>query len=271
MYETNETPTPPGRRPGDPTARFSDRVENYVKYRPGYPPAVLSFLAEAAGLTPASIVADVGSGTGISSKLLLDHGNAVFGVEPNREMRAAAERLLSACANFRSIDGTAEATTLPAGSIDLVVAGQAFHWFDPAAAGAEFRRILRPGGRVALMWNCRLTNDTPFLEAYERLLLEYATDYADVRHENAEDEAVGPFFGPGGFREANFPNRQSFDFDGLHGRLLSSSYAPPPGHPRHEPMMKALRDLYDRFQSAGRVEFLYRTNVYVGSPAAADP
>jgi SAM-dependent methyltransferase len=251
----------------DPTRRFSDRVDNYVKYRPGYPPEVLSHLRGVAGLTPASTVADVGSGTGISSRLFLDYGCAVFGIEPNREMRQAAERLLNGFPKFHSIVGTAESTTLPNQSMDLVAAGQAFHWFDRARAKAEFRRVLRPGGKVALMWNCRKTTGLPFLEAYERLLLEFGTDYQSVRHENIDADALSSFYGHGNYAIANFANHQSFDLEGLRGRLLSSSYAPGPGHPNHDPMMRALTALFERSHAGGRVPVDYDTQVYVGDIA----
>lgn len=253
----------------DSTRRFSDRVEHYVKYRPGYPPEVLGLLRDLAGFTPQSMVADVGSGTGISAKLFLDHGCTVFGIEPNREMRQAGERLLKDYPKFHSIDATAEATTLPGHAVDLVAAGQAFHWFDPARARAEFRRVLRPGGKVALMWNNRKRPGTPFLQAYEHLLMEYGTDYQRGRHENIDAQALSLFYGHGNYAEATFSNTQSFDLDGLRGRLLSSSYAPGPGHATHDPMMRELAVLFDRFQADGRVSFDYDTKVYVGGIAVA--
>jgi SAM-dependent methyltransferase len=252
----------------DSTRRFSDRVENYVKYRPGYPWEVLAHLRDVAGLTPESTVADIGSGTGISSRPFLEHGCVVFGIEPNPPMRQAAETLLSGFAKFHSVDGTAEFTTLPGGSVDLVAAGQAFHWFKPLAAKAEFRRVLRPNGKVALMWNCRKTTSTLFLQAYEQLLLDFATDYQAVRHENIDSRALTEFFGDGNYSLATFANQQSFDFPGLCGRLLSSSYAPVPGQPRHDPMMRALRDLFERYNREGRVSLDYDTQVYVGGIGA---
>jgi SAM-dependent methyltransferase len=258
-------PTAKTVKPGDPTRRFSDRVENYVKYRPGYPPQVLAWLGATAGLTPHSILADVGSGTGISSRLFLDHGCTVFGIEPNREMRQAGERLLAGHSRFRSVDATAEATTLPDRSVDLVTAGQAFHWFEPGRARTEFSRILKPGGKVALLWNRRKTRGEPFLEAYEQLLLEFSADYQQIRHENIDAAALAAFFGPQGYAEATFANRQSFDFPGLRGRLLSSSYAPAPGAPRHNDMMLALLDLFERFNAGGRVSFEYDTQAFAGT------
>jgi SAM-dependent methyltransferase len=249
----------------DSRRRFSDRVDNYVRYRPGYPPKVLDALRAGGVLRPASVVADVGSGTGISAELFLRDGHTVYGVEPNEEMRRAAEKLLlPRFPNFRSVDGSAEATTLPAASLDLVVAAQAFHWFDLTKARQEFRRILRPGGHVVLLWNTRKTGGSPFLEAYERLLIEYGTDYRRVRHDNASLERVEKFFAPAPFKAVRFSNEQSFDLAGVEGRLLSSSYAPAPGHPRHEAMMRALWGIFDEFADAGRVRFLYDTEVYVG-------
>jgi SAM-dependent methyltransferase len=267
--EAGPTAKGPGDAPGDvPDAkrRFSGRVENYVKYRPGYPPAVLDNLRESVGLTPQWVVADVGSGTGISSELFLKHGNEVYGVEPNAEMRRAAERLLAGYPRFHSIDGSAEHTTLADQSVDLVAAGQAFHWFDPAAARREFGRILRPGRPVVLMWNTRHVGGTPFLETYERLLLEYGTDYQKVRHEGVTDERLREFFGRPP-QASSFPNRQQFDYAGIEGRLLSSSYAPAPGRPGHTDMLRELRRIFDAFNSDGRVTILYDTQVYVGAMA----
>lgn len=248
----------------DPTQRFSTRVENYVKYRPHYPTAVLALLAEACGLTARSVVADIGSGTGISTELFLANGNRVYGVEPNREMREAGERRLAGHPGFVSVAAAAEATALPDAAADFVVVGQAFHWFDRAAARAEFVRILAPGGWAVLMWNERRVDGTPFLQDYERLLRTYGTDYAAVDHRLMDDSVLGAFFEPGGFRTARFDNAQQFDFEGLRGRLLSSSYAPEADHPNHAPMLVELRRIFDAHQSGGTVTIPYDTNVYWG-------
>lgn len=249
----------------DPTQRFTSRVDNYVKFRPSYPREVMTILADECGLTPAWRLADIGSGTGILTEMFLKNGNAVFAVEPNRAMRAAAETMLKDYPNFKSIDGTAEATTLAEASVELVAAGQAFHWFDPPRARREFARILRPGGWTALIWNERRTRGTAFLEAYEALLHEYAGDYAQKNIQNHIDEEIlRDFFDARGYRERRVGNFQEFDFEGLKGRTLSSSYAPEPGDEKHEPLMDALRKTFERHQRAGCVRFDYDTRVFVG-------
>ena len=248
----------------DPTRRFSSRVADYIKYRPRYPQSVVELLRDECGLRPASVVADVGSGTGILSELFLRNGNRVYGVEPNREMREAGERLLSAYDNFKSVEGRAEATTLDGGSVDFVTAGQAFHWFDIEGARREFRRILRPGGRVVALWNDRRTEGSPFLEEYERLLLEYSTDYREVSSKHADEDVLGEFFGAGGFLLKSFANPHSLDFESLRGRLRSSSYTPEPGHANFEPMMRELAAIFERHQTDGRVAVEYDTKVYYG-------
>ena len=247
-----------------PTQRFSNRVENYIKYRPGYPPAILNLLTAKCGLSPSATVADVGSGTGILTRMLLGSGSRVLGVEPNREMREAGERLLAGHANFTSVDGTAEATTLPDGTIDIITAGQAFHWFDRPKSRREFQRILRPGGWVVLIWNDRNITDRPFFRAYEELLLTYGTDYASVNHKNVDEQILREFFGSSGYGSAAYPNDQIFDFAGLKGRLLSSSYAPDESDPRHVPMLAALKTLFDAYQTNGTVTFDYDTTIYYG-------
>ena len=246
----------------NPTTRFSNRVENYVRYRPGYPPEIVDLLRVECGLTQASAIADIGSGTGKLSELFLKTGCLVFGVEPNREMREAGER--SNLPNFTSIDGTAEATTLPDRGVDFITAGQAFHWFDPAKCRAEFLRILKPGGWLVIIWNDRRNDTTPFLADYERLLAEFGTDYSDACHRRSDKpEVIRAFFGKEP-RFKNFYNTQQFDFDGIKGRLLSSSYAPEAGQPKHEEMLAELKRIFDKRQENGRVAFEYDTHVYYG-------
>jgi SAM-dependent methyltransferase len=245
------------------TSRFSDRVENYVRYRPGYPTEALGILKSECGLTPTHVVADIASGTGIWTRMLLENGNRVFGVEPNAEMREAGERLLAHFPAFTSMAGSAEATRLAYQSVDFVTAAQAAHWFDREGSRREFVRVLKPGGWLVLLWNERLTDSTPFLRDYEQLLLTYGTDYEEVRHEKTTD-SVSDFFDPMPYVERVFPNRQVFDYDGIEGRLLSSSYAPGPGDPKHDPMLKELRRIFDAHAVDGKATFEYKTRVYFG-------
>ncbi|CAG9227381.1 Class I SAM-dependent methyltransferase [Paraburkholderia sabiae] len=250
----------------DSTQRFTDRVSDYVKYRPGYPREIVTFLHSTCGLADGAQVADIGAGTGISARLFLDAGHPVVAVEPNQAMRAAADEWLKDYAGYTSVAGTGEATSLDSASVDLVIAAQAFHWFDPIAARQEFARILRPHGLIALMWNSRLLDGTPFLAGYEALLRRFSDDYQSVSERYGDDASMAVWFGDRLADTARMPNAQRLDFDGLKGRLMSSSYAPKAGHPSHEPMLAALRELFDRTAQDGTVDFVYETLVYVGYP-----
>ncbi len=249
--------------PLQPTQRFSNRVENYIKYRPGYPPAVVHCLRELAGLRADSLVADIGCGTGKLAEVLLAAGHRVVGVEPNEPMREAGRALLAHHPAFEMVAGSAEATSLADHSVDLITAAQAFHWFDAGAARREFARILKPSGAVALIWNHRHMSGTPFLEAYEALARRHCPEYAAIVADHADEEAVAAFFAPAPVRQARFDNEQSLDFDGLSGRLLSSSYAPASG-PEHEAMMVDLKQLFQDHQHDGRVSMGYDTKVFCG-------
>jgi SAM-dependent methyltransferase len=261
-----DSPDAASRRPLDPTRRFSSRVDDYVKYRPGYPAGVIDVLVRHAQLSPASVVADVGAGTGISSAPLLAYGCTVVAVEPNAEMRAAAEGELGTrhATTFRAVDGRAEATTLPPRTIDLVVCAQAFHWFDRAAAAEEFTRILRPGGRVAVIWNERQRSASPFLTGYEELLTRHGTDYHEIAHQRRpiDVEELASLFGGRAERHV-LPNAQTLDWAGLRGRVMSASYVPLPGEAGHDELMTGLRGLYDRCQDAGLVRIEYETEIFV--------
>lgn len=247
--------------PENVTQRFSNRVDNYVRARPGYPADVVETLQREAGLAAGATVADLGSGTGISSELFLRRGCRVLAIEPNAAMRQAAEERLSGLPGFTSIDATAEATGLPDASVDLVLAAQAFHWFDQPAAKREFTRILRPGGTVALLWNSRLTDATPFLQDYEALLQEFGTDYQQVNHQQLDETAVNAFFAPRTVQRRVFPNAQRLDQDGLRSRLLSSSYVPSADDPRSVPMLARLDEIFARRAENGLVELQYRTEL----------
>lgn len=241
--------------------RFSNRVENYIKYRPDYPVGVLRLFVEEMKMRPESVVADIGSGPGISARMFLENGNIVYGVEPNNAMRDAAERLLGKFSNFKSVDGTAEDSTLPDNFADFVTAAQAFHWFDHERAYVEFRRILKPGGWIVLIWNQRQLDTTPFLREYERHLLAHATDYDSVRHENVTEDVLAEFFKQG-FKRATFENKQVFDYEGLRGRMFSASYIPAENTAGGERAEKDLRRLFDSHERDGRIEVLYDTNIF---------
>ncbi len=243
--------------------RFSNRVENYVKYRPTYPAQVLDLFRDEMNLQNDSIIADIGSGTGISAKLFLENGNTVLGVEPNAAMREAAENFLQDYPNFKSVNGTAENTNLENEKVDFVIAAQAFHWFDRVKTREEFKRILRDKGFIALMWNERQLDSTTFLRDYERLLIEFGTDYETVRHENITKETLQDFFRTD-FKQKTFSNVQAVDFEGLKGRMLSSSYIPTAENPRFAEMLENLETLFAEHHENDRIEILYDTKVFYG-------
>jgi len=247
----------------DPTKRFSNRVENYLKYRPRYPAGIIPLLESECGLSAETLIADVGSGTGFMTEMFLTHGNRVIGVEPNAEMRAAGERLLTKYPKFSSVNATAESTTLPDNSIDLIVAGQAFHWFDRQKTKIEFTRILKPGGWVVLIWNGFRVESSALVRGYQELLLRYGTDYREVSRE-IEACDIETFFSPAQCRQARFDFKQVFDFEGLKGRLLSASYAPEPTDPRFNQMIDELQAVFEANKKNGTVDFDYETEVYYG-------
>jgi ubiquinone/menaquinone biosynthesis C-methylase UbiE len=242
--------------------RFSNRVENYIKYRPGYPLEVLQLFKDEMNLKPSSVLADIGSGTGVSSRLFLENGNTVYGVEPNAAMRNAATRLLKNFPNYKPVDGTAEYTTLPDSSVNIVFAAQAFHWFEPEKTRIEFKRITREAGYIALIWNERQLDTTPFLREYEHFLLANAGDYEKVRHENVTAEKLEDFFQTD-FKKRTFANEQIFDFEGLRGRMLSSSYMPSESDERFANVESQLRKLFEKHADEnGKIAILYDTNVF---------
>jgi ubiquinone/menaquinone biosynthesis C-methylase UbiE len=241
--------------------RFSNRVENYIKYRPNYPKEILEVFRDEMNLTENSVIADIGSGTGISARLFLENGNRVFGVEPNAPMREAAEDFLKEFPRFQSVDGTAENTNLPDSSVDIVIAAQAFHWFDKDKTPLEFRRILRNGGFTALIWNERQLDSNAFLRDYEELLKNYGTDYEKVRHDNLDKEIFEKSF-QAVFDVKTFLNVQTLDFEGLKGRLLSSSYTPPETDSRFEPMLAELQRLFEKYAESGKIQILYNTKIF---------
>ncbi len=248
----------------DNTKRFSNRVDNYVKYRPSYPAEIIAFLENEMQFNKNFVVADIGSGTGILSKIFLDNGNAVYGVEPNEAMRKKAEEILQDFSLFKSINATAEQTTLQNSSIDVITAAQAFHWFDAVKTKTEFKRILKPNGYCVLIWNERSVASA-FEKAYEQLLFDYAIDYKKVNHKNIDEKKIAAFFSPHSFIQRSFINKQVFDFEGLKGRLLSSSYSPAENHPEHNAMIEALMNIYSLYNQNNTVQFNLETKVYIGN------
>ena len=249
----------------EPTRRFSSRVENYTRFRPSYPEEVIHLLEEECGLRPTAVVADIAAGTGLFTRLLLAHGNPVFGVEPNPEMRRAGEKFLAEFPNFLSVEGTAEHTTLPDHAVDLITCAQAAHWFDRDRALEEFGRILKPGGFLVLVWNDRRVETSDFGRDYEQVVSQYGSDYAEVHR---RDQASADFLGDFAQGQRVLQNHQELDFDSLAGRLLSSSYAPHPGEPGHAPMLEELRRIFELHQHSGRVRMEYDTKIFFGKLSA---
>ncbi|KAA2241501.1 class I SAM-dependent methyltransferase [Chitinophaga agrisoli] len=247
----------------DSTKRFSNRVEDYVKYRPHYPADIITYLQEGYGLSAGKQLADIGAGTGISTSLFLEAGYPVFAVEPNEEMLGKAKELLGQYTGFTPVQGTAENTTLPSGSVDGIIAGQAFHWFNVPACKVEFKRILQSDGLVALIWNERRVG-SPFEQEYDALINKHGKDYVQVGHRNIDAEHIGAFFAPAAMELKVFANEQVFDYDGLKGRLLSSSYMPLQGDPGFEVMIADLEALFGKYEQEGRIVISYDTKVYVG-------
>lgn len=245
----------------DPRDRFTERVENYVRFRPGYPAVIVQHLRS---LLPASgpLVADVGAGTGIFTRILLEHGCIVHAVEPNRAMRLEAEQSLKLLPGFFAVDGDAVSTTLADNSVDAVTAAQAFHWFASHETVSEFDRILRPEGVVLLTWNDRRTDTDRFHREYEELLVRYCCDYSTVTQTNISDDTVAALFEGWECSTKRVNNRQDLDLSSLKGRLESSSYCPEPADPNYRTVMEKLGQLFAREQSGGVVGMEYVCRAY---------
>ncbi|MBV8211491.1 MAG: methyltransferase domain-containing protein [Burkholderiaceae bacterium] len=248
----------------DPTVRFSERAQAYASGRPSYPPQIASYLARELSLPPSAQIVDLGSGTGLSAQIFLQAGFRVIGVEPNAQMRAQADQLLSGVTGFTSVAGSAQATGLADASADCVIAAQAFHWFGPEEARTESLRILRPPPRAALIWNVRRTSESDFSRGYEQLLLEFGGEYPQIRERHTDEESIGKYFGGRQWHRADFPHATELDLELLAARVNSTSYLPAPSDRRYVPMMQAVRDLFQTNQRGGRVVMQYDTHVYLG-------
>lgn len=244
------------------TTRFSNRVQDYIRYRPTYPKALTDVLTSEVGLTPQSVVADIGSGTGISSLLFLENGNTVLGVEPNGPMRQAAEKMLAGFEQFKCLDGTAENTTLPDASVDVVFCAQAFHWFDRAKTKMEFSRILRKNGRTVLVWNER-DNQDPFTRAYGEAMAALIPNFTATHRQEIPNDEMRAFFAPNDMWKFVLKNQQELDLPALKGRLLSSSYVPQSG-PVYDALMDAMDTLFRQYAYNGLVTMVYETRIYIG-------
>ena len=249
-------------RLSSPTARFSVRADFYSKYRPGYPKGLVEALQKETGFSSRHIVADIGSGTGLLSRAFLENGNMVLGVEPNARMRRYAEANLRLFPNFVSVNGTAEESTLPANSVDLVAVGQALHWFDPSDAVREFSRISKPAGRLCVAYN-ENRRGSGFMDAFQKV-----TDRNESRRRRVPDvdsRYASRFFENGRFSESILKNEQRLDYEGLVGRLLSASHMPAPREQsRVRKLRRDVRSLFDAYQSEGTVRLLYDTRLFIG-------
>ena len=246
------------------TQRFSNRVEDYHKHRPGYPEQIIDILKQERALLPDAIIADIGSGTGKLAEIFFNRAHTVYGVEPNDAMRRQAEKDFSDVQNFVSITGSAESTTLPPASIDLITAGQAFHWFDREKSFLEFKRILKPNGRVALVWNYRDIDADDLQRDYEAILANNIKDYKKLDHKTITDEKIADFFHKTDVKKYQLRNQQHFDLASLKGRALSSSYVPKPPDPTAERILSHIETLFEKYQQNGLVQFIYKTTLYLG-------
>jgi SAM-dependent methyltransferase len=242
-----------------PTKRFSNRVENYVKYRPSYPAAMIPFFEASLGLKQGQRIVDIGSGTGLFAKPLLEQGYAVTCIEPNDDMRRAGEQELGRFAGFTSRKHKGEQTGLRGQSVDLITVAQAFHWMDPMATKKEFNRILKADGHIVLAWNLR-QHTTAFMKAYHDLKERYRIEETTARRD--DEETLTAFFAPKTMQVQRFENNQLLNFEELKGQLLSASYIPLPGHPLYEEMIASLAELFVTSQQGGVITMVHETKIY---------
>lgn len=246
-----------------PTERFTDVVEAYTKFRPGYPGEIVEILIKNYLIGKNCILADVGSGTGIFSKLFVETGFFVYGVEPNEMMRKQSENEFAYSDCFKAIDGTAEETSLDSESIDVIMAAQSFHWFETKKALKEFSRILKPDGHIVIVWNERNSKENSFMDKYEKLLIKYCSDYKETNHKRYTYETMKDLFEDKNIELYMINHFQDLNCEGLTGRVKSCSYCPKSDHKNFKPLMEGLTDLFSSNQSNGVVQFDYNTLMYV--------
>ena len=250
----------------DSKERFSGRAGRYAQYRPGYPAEAVDWIISQTGIEPGAMAADIGSGTGKFTRLLLERGYRVQAVEPNQNMREAAEQELSGHPGFTSLPFSAEETGIAGGSVDLITSAQAFHWFDREKCKAEWKRILKPGGMAVLVWNARSDEygqDSGLMAEYGAAIKKWSVNYPFTQQDNMTPAVYAAFFG-GGYEEKHFHWRQPYTYDELLGFSLSKSYAPLPGHEHYEPLAEALKDIMERYGEGGVVYLQYQTEVILG-------
>ncbi|MDA4124761.1 MAG: class I SAM-dependent methyltransferase [Thaumarchaeota archaeon] len=237
----------------------------YSRYRPGYPPEILDVLRKEIGFQKNEVVADIGSGTGLLTKLFLSNGNRVFAVEPNARMRYHADRDFAGFTNFASVAGKAERTKLRRKSIDLITAGEALHWFNASRTTKEFSRIARPGCHLCVVYT-RSKTGGKLTREYLRFINKYQHDLAKVPEMNRK--LVSPYFRGGKFLKFKLSGTQALDIGGLRGKILSFSFMPTPEEAeRSEAFNRALKRLYNSNESDGQVRFFYETTVLLGEPS----
>lgn len=245
--------------------KFTGRADIYAKHRPSYPEAFIEYLYSKAGFNKDSVIADIGSGTGILTQLLLGKGSFVYGVEPNADMRKAAEQELAQYKNFASVNQSAESTGLKDRSVDFVTAAQAFHWFDRQKFKAECQRILKEKGKAVLVWNSRdMSNE--FVQKCDELNRAYCPDYkgfsGGMNHDSSG--AFADFFKDGLYDCVVFQNDLMFDLNGFIGRSLSASYAPKEGADHYEPYVSGLKQLFELYGDSGSLRMPNLTRTYIG-------
>lgn len=247
----------------NPTSRFSNRAENYARFRPGYPDGLFAFLETAMNIKASDCIVDIGSGTGLFAEPFLKRGFSVVCIEPNDDMRKAGEERLKKYVAFQSIGSTAEGTGLPDESVDLITVAQTFHWLDPIGARLETKRVLKPHGQVVLAWN-RQTSESEFEKKYTALRNQYRI--GEPGPVQIDPVAIQQFFAPAVPVVKTFENEQLLDFEGLKGQLLSKSYIPLPGHETYDAMITDLIKLFVNYNESGLVRIRYETLLYYGKP-----
>jgi ubiquinone/menaquinone biosynthesis C-methylase UbiE len=238
----------------DATTRFSTKAEVYARARPRYPRTVVTFLEEQGVLRPDSMIADIGVGTGLSAEPFLEAGYQVIGVEPNERMRLEGDAYLKKYSRYRSVIGTAEATTLADASVEVAIAAQAFHWFDIESTRAEMQRILKPGGWFVAMWNHRNHQSSPVQEQYETILRKYCSEYPRLAILYRSPERSAAFF-VNGYHDATLPNPGQMSWDLFAARIQSASYIPKETEREYGQMIQEMQQLFEKYAHGGVLRF----------------